>query len=72
MLAAQVSDNSGLAWRNHKLIEYDPLEDWYDYPCALSDGEDVHIGYRKRDGGARARITHLAYTHLPLSWFLEN
>jgi hypothetical protein len=42
-----------------------------DYPRVLIDGEDVHIGYRKRDGGARARITHLAYMHLPLSWFLE-
>lgn len=72
VLAAQISDNGGRAWRNHKLLEYDPLEDWYDYPCALIDGQDVHIGYRKRDGGARARITHLAYTHLPLSWFLES
>jgi hypothetical protein len=32
---------------------------------------DVHIGCCKRDGGARARTTHLAYAHLPLSWFLE-
>jgi hypothetical protein len=72
VLAAQISDNGGRSWHNHKLLEYDSLGDWYDYPCALIDGEDVHIGYRKRDGGARARITHLAYTHLSLSWFLED
>ena len=72
VLAAQVSDDGGRTWHNHKLLEYDPLEDWYDYPCALIDGQDVHIGYRKREGGAQARITHLAYTHLPLSWFLES
>jgi hypothetical protein len=73
VLGSRISHDGGRTWGNFKELENHTHNWWYDYPNLLQSGDFFHVSYRaiQLTPENRGGRVHLAYTKIPVSWFLQ-